>query len=511
MTTIINNIEVGPIESAAFDLYEQGYGVLFGRPGGKSPYDPRPIEAVHAAGLKSGIYATWTTPEQIHTAFQIGEAQGISLNVGVRCGMNRLAVIDVDTAAALRSLSDLATEAGATPLPLTTKSPGKQGPDGEWLHRGGGHVWLRMPADFSIEDLPATVSLTTGENAADQVDLKLDSWVLIPPSVRAEGPYTWAGEPYAIYDAPEWLLERLEQVRQARTAKRAPVASQRRTEDSDELDERIAEWAETLDIPDLLIEAGWHSAGVNDTDCGCEVWTRPGYRQSERSAILHAVGCKHNDRSAPSFHLWTTSDNSEIGVFAVQRGITRLSPLHLVAAVWYGGDMSQAMRWEGLMTQSNHDDDDEDFEEKETPRMSGNLAFMLPAPTPVRPAPAVLQPAPVQPVSDETLSPTPAVPRIPVTPTATDDEFWNTVIFTGDAEEVWDAAGHFDDPRLEVLGVWTAGMILTDPETHQWAVTAGQIMQACPMIDPREVTALVEHGGVTDRPEEFFDWLLAVA
>lgn len=36
-------------------------------------------------------------------------------------------------------------------------------------------------------------------------------------------------------------------------------------------------------------------------------------------------------------------------------------------------------------------------------------------------------------------------------------------------------------------------------------------MQACPMIDPREFTALVEHGGVTDRPEEFFDWLLAVA
>lgn len=54
-------------------------------------------------------------------------------------------------------------------------------------------------------------------------------------------------------------------------------------------------------------------------------------------------------------------------------------------------------------------------------------------------------------------------------------------------------------------------MILTNPGTHQWSVTAGQIMEACPMIDPREVTALVEHGGVTDRPEEFFDWLLAVA
>lgn len=127
MNTIVNGIPVSPIESAAFDLIEQGYAAVFGQPGEKIPYDPRPYQAVKDAGLRSGIYACWTTPEEVHAVVQAAEAQGISLTVGVRTGIGNLAVIDVDTVAALKALNDMAVSAGESPLPLTTCSPRQAG------------------------------------------------------------------------------------------------------------------------------------------------------------------------------------------------------------------------------------------------------------------------------------------------------------------------------------------------------------------------------------------------
>ena len=326
MNTIVNGIPVSPIESAAFDLIEQGYAAVFGQPGEKIPYDPRPYQAVKDAGLRSGIYACWTTPEEVHAVVQAAEAQGISLTVGVRTGIGNLAVIDVDTTAAVDSLNNMAIEAGESPLPLTTCSPGKQDSQGTWIHRGGGHVWLRMPADLDVTTLPGTVTLTENGSGADAVDLKLDkSWVLCPPSTRAEGAYTWGGEPYAVQDCPQWILDRLRAIQEqkiVRTLQRTAQAVQR--PQGSDLDEKIREWAEEHHMDDPLRETGWHESGKTDS-CGCPMWTRPGADYGDKSATLHYSGCSQNDADQALLHIWTTDLGNVISQFAWDHDIKRIA------------------------------------------------------------------------------------------------------------------------------------------------------------------------------------------
>jgi hypothetical protein len=266
------------------------------------------------------------------------------VNMALEVGRSRLVVIDVDTVAELDAFRQTWAERSGDPalawVAPTVSSPGVQDPDtGEWVHRGGGHFYLRLPEGLELPpETPST--LTYGEAGSQWVARIKDAYVLIPPSQRKEGTYWVSGTDHAI---PDWLLADIlgnAEARGRRRAERAERAAKAMA--SGEVDE-ITAWTQATPWDDILEAAGWTPAGRAD-GCTCDIWTRPGNNPSPKSATAHNSGCSdpRMNPDSPPIHIW--SDNVEGGLasWVASHGKT-LSKLQFIAATQHDGDVTAAM------------------------------------------------------------------------------------------------------------------------------------------------------------------------
>ncbi|HTF50802.1 MAG TPA: bifunctional DNA primase/polymerase, partial [Pseudonocardia sp.] len=190
----------------------EGYAVLPVRPGTKQPMCTLPRTKVRAADRLAANAAKvrgrrhWeltrhdcgrthaiTDPDEAHRVFTRLMAAHSDLNIGIEVGRSRVITIDCDTAAEVASFTELWAERDAAPAMAnaapTVRSPGKQNEAGEWVHADGGHFHFLLPDGV---ELPTDISVSMpigADPAALAFAMYADSLVLVPPSVRDEGPY----------------------------------------------------------------------------------------------------------------------------------------------------------------------------------------------------------------------------------------------------------------------------------------------------------------------------------
>lgn len=252
---------------------------------------------------------------------RVTKTYGAPPNIGIEPGASRLLVVDMDTAGQRDAfLAMWATEEpGEVPdadVLYTVRSPGKQDPDGTWAHKDGGHTWFRLPEGVTLPS--AGRGVLTGEGGWSLIWSDLQ--VLVPPSVRAEGPYACVGMPRL---APRWMLERIEAEVVLRTERARLRLERRSARDPGELDP-VDEWAAQTPWADLLEPRGWTATGRVDT-CSCPTWTAPGPHGSPKSATAHDIGCAvfdADDGHAP-MRVWT--DNPPDYLHDAPRTLTKLT------------------------------------------------------------------------------------------------------------------------------------------------------------------------------------------
>lgn len=246
----------------------------------------------HACGLAHALTDDATAGRVVT---RLLKAYG-TVNLGVEVGRSRVVVVDVDTPA--ESAAFLASWSGASGTDQTMRtpsvvSPGVLAPDGTPVHHGGGHWWFSLPDGI---DLPAGTGVLKAPGG--WVAMWAGHQVLVPPSVRKEGPYRLTGQ---CEPAPAWLTDMIIQevgARQLRTARNLD-----RAVDSGNDLER---WSATTTWDGLLEPDGWIATGLVDT-CSCPIWTAPGYHASPKSATAHDIGCTRYDTETGwgPLHVWT--------------------------------------------------------------------------------------------------------------------------------------------------------------------------------------------------------------
>lgn len=279
-------------------------------------------------------------------------ARGANLAIAPGRGEFRVLAVDLDTAtqheAFLDDWSYLATgtergdvaEAGSGSIPLTVTSPGVRQENGEWIHKHGGHFWMSVPEDAELPERPGKLTWCRCHQARQPKGGCERAWsvyyssgyVLVPPSVRPEGPYRVTGSAMV---APDWLLEHI------RTATSATETAGERPELSSIPDDPIDAWSALTSWESILTADGFTPAG-NDS-CGCPTWTRPGSPAHTKSVTSHEVGCSQYD---------TSMGHGPLRIWSDALGARTISKLRYVAEFRYNGDTSKAMRELGIQTKS---------------------------------------------------------------------------------------------------------------------------------------------------------------
>ena len=304
---------------AAFAV-KQGFAVVVIEPGGKKPLCTLTARQVNQADAearelaaesgdrhaerrrhKCGIYHALDDPAKAMAVVRRMIKMHGPVNLGVELGRSRMVVVDVDTeeekAAFVHDLKRLGTGESST-LEPTVLSPGKQNADGDWTHRGGGHYWFRPPAEW--EGGGQGVHKVTNDVGSYTI-LWADRQVLVPPSIRAEGPYRMTAPPLPL---PAWLLGKIggailaHDERQERTFQRLTGG------DASSIDV----WSAGRPWEEMLLPDGWTPTGLLD-HCSCPTWTRPGDWSNPKSATAHEPGCTRYDTEMGSgpLHVWTDS------------------------------------------------------------------------------------------------------------------------------------------------------------------------------------------------------------
>lgn len=323
----------------------EGYAVVLNEPGTKKPLcplnasqrraadgmaqdeaaqrgEPNAATRRHACGIAHALSEA-DAAKVTGLLTRLTKAYGAVPNIGLEPGRSRLLVADMDTAGQRDTfLAAWEREApGTAPGPellYTVRSPGAQRPDGTWAHSDGGHTWFTLPEGLV---LPTTGNrgVLTDEGGWSLIWSGLQ--VLVPPSVRAEGPYELIGSPRP---APAWMLQRIEAevlLREERERLRIERRAERvQSGDTDPVDAWAADtpWSVLLDV------RGWSATGRVDT-CSCPTWTAPGPHGSPKSATAHDEGCAVFDTvdgHAP-LHVWT--DNPPDYLVAAPRTLTKLT------------------------------------------------------------------------------------------------------------------------------------------------------------------------------------------
>lgn len=373
LTALLGSAPAATADVATLKAYaktlqtDAGLALFLVVPGGKQPADCRTTQARNKA-IKEAEAAGEPKPTGLHMAthnathlgrwidkYRKDREPDTPVNMAMEVGRSRLVVIDVDTVAELDAFRQTWAERSGDPalawVAPTVSSPGVQDPDtGEWVHRGGGHFYLRLPEGLELPpETPST--LTYGEAGSQWVARIKDAYVLIPPSQRKEGTYWVSGTDHAI---PDWLLADIlgnAEARGQRRAERAERAAKAMA--SGDVDE-ITAWTQATPWDDILEAAGWTPAGRAD-GCTCDIWTRPGNNPSPKSATAHNSGCSdpRMNPDSPPIHIW--SDNVEGGLasWVASHGKT-LSKLQFIAATQHDGDVTAAMLALGIRPEGDN-------------------------------------------------------------------------------------------------------------------------------------------------------------
>lgn len=349
--------EIGRLKSFVRAATEIGLHLLLIEPGGKKPVDMRSPakrrtddgaaqDAARALGRpdwdrvksKGGVFlatneAIWL--ERYIVAYRKRYGETAPVNFGVAVGPSKLIVVDCDTAAQVDAfLDDLAASVDIrredmAEIPPTVRTPGQRDAEGNWAHADGGHFYFTY--DGSLPNWTGSLTMP-----GEYVILWSDRYVLIPPSVRPEGPYRLTGQDHPV---PEFIFERIERTVDARMHRMFD------RDEGGELATAVDQWAETVDWSDILAPAGWVLTARQD-NCGCDVWTAPGDHASPKSATAHDTGCtlgRYTETNAP-LHIWTDNPGPELEAWMGSHGGSKtLSRLQVVAALDYGGNVGTAM------------------------------------------------------------------------------------------------------------------------------------------------------------------------
>lgn len=221
-------------------------------------------------------------------------------NLGLHLGRSHLMAVDVDTPEERQAfaLSWGLNDRSKFPQlpdapPLTVESPGSFDVATQtWLHHGGGHWWFTLPDNWP--EISGKVFKGPGGWAA----MYGEAFVLVPPSVRLEGPYKLTG---ADLPAPDWLLHQVAgaaQLRDQQAEYRANVLAPRGGP--------IDAWSARTSWASLLEPRGWTEAGSAHS-CGCPNWTGPDGHSNPKSATAHDLGCSvfSTDEGWGPLHIWT--------------------------------------------------------------------------------------------------------------------------------------------------------------------------------------------------------------
>jgi hypothetical protein len=260
---------------------------------------------------------------------------GANLAVSLAHSTRRVLIVDVDTDTERRAFLEDWRAAGGDvdeTTPLTVASPGVFR-DETWRHKDGGHLWFDVPDDV---ELPAKGEakwcachqFTRPGGRCDRAWSLFwtgsERYVLVPPSVRPEGPYRVTGQ---VLTAPKWLIRIAHE-----STERAPI--ERTGELNNDDGDPINAWASTTPWAELLTAAGWGETGTEA--CGCSTWNRPGHA-NPKTGTAHDPGCAQmtTDGGHGFLHLWTDAWRPN--------GKANLTKLDFVAHVWHGGDTRAAM------------------------------------------------------------------------------------------------------------------------------------------------------------------------
>ena len=355
-----NSDLVGIAKSAC----KEGYAVIPVKPGTKEPLctltdrqrtqaDREAASTARESGVKHwerkrhpcGRAHAITDPIVAERVFKRLVAKHPDLNIGLEVGASRLLVVDADTTAERESFALLWARMEERPelahAAPTVRSPGKRQVDstnghGEpvWAHKDGGHFWFLLPDEVDFAHACTSAPLKLGANEAKASLMYRDQLVLVPPSVREEGPYVMASD---IQPAPAWMLERLH----AHIAGHAERIDRHRERNLDG-DDPVEDWAAATPWDSILTPYGWTTSGRTD-QCGCEIWTRPGDWSSPKSATAHEPSCELREVVGGVLHLWTDSPPAEL------YGRKDWSKLQVVAAYEHDGDARDAMTAVGIL------------------------------------------------------------------------------------------------------------------------------------------------------------------
>jgi hypothetical protein len=253
-------------------------------------------------------------------------------NTGIHLGRSRRLVVDVDTSeersAFMQEWSLHPVEQGRV-AGITVESPGRYDNSAQkWVHYGGGHWYFTVPDDFVF---PAGKVL---KGPGGWAAMWGESYVLTPPSTRAEGPYRLVG---GEHPAAVWLLEQIT----AQGAARALEAGQR--QDTAMRGGPIDRWSAEMPWSVLLERHGWLEAGTV-AQCGCPDWTGPGEHANPKSATAHDLACARFDTNEGwgPLHIWTDHPPEPL---PAEGTVTKLQ---FVSAMEYGSDTAAAIKALGL-------------------------------------------------------------------------------------------------------------------------------------------------------------------
>lgn len=334
-----------------------GYAIVLSEPGTKKPLctltarqtneadtdarneaqargNPRWEKARHACGLTHAL--TDETEAGKVVPRMIKRYGGV--NVGLHVEMSRMIGIDVDTTAERQAFEhEYHHHTGETPT-LTVSSPGSVDPaTGERVHYDGGHYWFTLPTGI---ELPAGRGVYKAPGG--WVAFWAGHQVLVPPSVRPEGPYRLLA---GASPAPAFLVNLIDTIgaEQAQTWRD-------RAERVLDADDPIEVWSHRTSWDELLLPDGWTDTGLVD-GCTCSIWTAPGAHASPKSATAHDLGCSKYDTEMGHgpLHIWTDNPPDWL------QGVSTLSKLSYVARRDWEGSNSVAMRHLGL--DARHDTD----------------------------------------------------------------------------------------------------------------------------------------------------------
>lgn len=353
------NRENSDIVGIAVHAARSGYAVIAVKPGTKQPMctltDRQKVtadrEAAHAArdrGHKNwekikhpcGRSHAITDDKIAQRVFKRLVDKHPDLNIGVELGASRCVVVDADTVDELRSFTELWAQREGVPelanAAPTVRSPGVMRVDtdeaGEktdnWVHKGGGHYWFSLPEHIDLTGAGTSKAMKIGAHDIKASLMFRDQLVLVPPSVRPEGPYTMASD---LQPAPAWLVDEL-LLHIAGHALRTEQQRERVSGDSP-----IEAWAAGALWEDIISRYEWTTSGRIE-NCGCENWTRPGDWSNPKSATAHEPGCLKFEDTSGFLHLWTDNPPEEL------KGRKDWSKLQFIAAMEHGSTDSDAIR-----------------------------------------------------------------------------------------------------------------------------------------------------------------------